>query len=287
MTLTELLVVMTIILMLASMTIEVVGKAIEKAEYGAWVAYKSNLKMDPACSLYLDFQEGPGGGLPKNTAQCTNIKRYKTSALNAREIAGGGPFGSTTNAVPTWTSSPAVRRWPQKHAMQFYGSNSLYIANCEATQWKGAMTILTWIRTTDYHSYQYIVDKWWYSGGDRRAWSLNLAGNNIWWRGIGDGGEHRAIYNLASLYPESDPQWVHIAATYDEVNLKLYIDSELVKTVAHTDNRSTTKPIQIGSGNNGNDYEYRGFIDELVILNRALSQKEIQNHYEAGGGVLE
>jgi len=286
--LTEILVVCGIIIILASMSIVVVDKALQKGEYSNWVAYKSSLSKDPACYVYLDFEEGPGDTLPQNIGQCTNFKRYKSSSHHCRQIVNGsGPF-SIDYAPPTWVSDPDIRRWSNKHAM-YFKNTGMYIKNSEATRYTQELTVIAWVKITVFGSYKYIVDKWWYAGSpDKRSWGLYFNGGNLRFYTSNNGSSQTYInWDYDNVYPASDPQWVHIAATYDGTDMKLYVDSELVGTQAQSQIFESRKPILIGVGDDGNNYPMEGYMDELVILSRCLEQSEIAKHYEAGGGVLE
>ena len=75
--------------------------------------------------------------------------------------------------------------------------------------------------------------------------------------------------------------WHHVAATYDGVNLTLYLDGTLKnsKNASGTVQASTADLI-IGAENSAS--LFNGTVDELAIYNRALSLAEIQKHYERG-----
>lgn len=72
--------------------------------------------------------------------------------------------------------------------------------------------------------------------------------------------------------------WVHIALTYDGSNIRLYVNSSLVNTVAGTgavspgDNLTVCGP---DSGNAGGSYHARLVIDDVRVFNTALTQTQI------------
>ncbi|MFC1742303.1 LamG domain-containing protein, partial [Nanoarchaeota archaeon] len=75
--------------------------------------------------------------------------------------------------------------------------------------------------------------------------------------------------------------WVHVAATYDGANVKIYINGtlqsdveSLTGTVRDSDEAINTVAIggSVGSSNRGLD----GIIDEVLIFNRSLSAEQIQ-----------
>jgi hypothetical protein len=84
----------------------------------------------------------------------------------------------------------------------------------------------------------------------------------------------------------------HVAATYrqstaTQVEVKTFIDGQLVKTATLSGNLANTvnhEPVTIGCDNPvGGDF-IKGIIDEVSIYNRALSTNEIAAIYDAGSG---
>ena len=71
--------------------------------------------------------------------------------------------------------------------------------------------------------------------------------------------------------------WVHVAATYDAANLRLYVNGTLAASVAATGSISTsTGALRIGGNNLWPEF-FQGRIDEVRIYNRALTQSQIQS----------
>jgi serine/threonine protein kinase/N-acetylneuraminic acid mutarotase len=79
-------------------------------------------------------------------------------------------------------------------------------------------------------------------------------------------------------------QWTHIALTYDGSVIKLYANGELVGQERKTgDINSDSVPFNIGgrADDNGTG-KFNGLIDEVEVFDRALSQKEIHDIFDAG-----
>ncbi|CAI8291996.1 MAG: Uncharacterised protein [Cryomorphaceae bacterium] len=75
--------------------------------------------------------------------------------------------------------------------------------------------------------------------------------------------------------------WVNIAGTYDGANIKTYINGVLSTTTSTTGSiPNSTNILDIGRYNNSQYYSER--IDEVMVYNRALYQKEIDNNYKIG-----
>ena len=80
--------------------------------------------------------------------------------------------------------------------------------------------------------------------------------------------------------------WSHVAMTYDGISLKLYINGVEKASVSTSITLETNnEPVRIGNWNHltlANIQHFKGLIDEVEILDRALSAEEILAIYEAG-----
>jgi len=76
--------------------------------------------------------------------------------------------------------------------------------------------------------------------------------------------------------------YTHIAGTYDGTTMRIYINGvlDMSKTTSiGTLNTIDTNPLRIGAGSS---VPYNGAVDELEIFNRAISDTEVFNIYNAG-----
>jgi hypothetical protein len=74
-------------------------------------------------------------------------------------------------------------------------------------------------------------------------------------------------------------EWYHISGTYDGSNMKLYINGELISTLAVSGNiASFNTGVEIGALINYAPSRTPGEYDELKIWNKALSQAEIRSN---------
>ena len=70
--------------------------------------------------------------------------------------------------------------------------------------------------------------------------------------------------------------WVHLAATYDGANQRLFVNGTQVASAAQTGAlTATTNALRLGGSSTMGQY-FNGVIDEVRIYNRALSQTQIQ-----------
>jgi hypothetical protein len=78
--------------------------------------------------------------------------------------------------------------------------------------------------------------------------------------------------------------WSHVAATYDGKEAKLYIDNKLVSTVGFVEAmKPSSNPVLIGQGNSRRHSQgFNGIIDDVVIYDRSLSEREIRDLYLSG-----
>ena len=75
-------------------------------------------------------------------------------------------------------------------------------------------------------------------------------------------------------------QWIHVAAVYDGIEMKLYKDGNLLARTSKTGSIDTNHTISTWIGNNPTaDRPFNGLIDELKIYNKSLTQEEIATFY--------
>ena len=78
-------------------------------------------------------------------------------------------------------------------------------------------------------------------------------------------------------------QWSHVACTYDRQNLRAYVNGTQVAFTAGTQAIPvSSENLGIGKELGFTDRNFDGLVDEVEILNRALSQSEIQSIVNAG-----
>jgi len=81
-------------------------------------------------------------------------------------------------------------------------------------------------------------------------------------------------------------QWTYIAATYDQVTARLYVNgAEVASQSASVPIPSSTRELWIGNdeGNASFNRQFDGLVDEVMLHSRALAAAEIAAVYAAGG----
>ncbi|MDX8393681.1 MAG: LamG domain-containing protein, partial [Mariprofundales bacterium] len=92
------------------------------------------------------------------------------------------------------------------------------------------------------------------------------------------GSEHKISFSTASL----SSGWHHIACTYDNTAYKLYIDGAQESsgggyTISYDVDNYTLIGAEAGTGSNPSGEYFNGYIDEVRIWNRVLSEAEIND----------
>ena len=161
-------------------------------------------------------------------------------------------------------------------ALSFDGvSNYVGVLNSPSLQITGAITLESWIKTSNVNKQAVISKSNSYllyigTGGDGRIYGY-LYGTTSGWRG--------GTKNVA------DNLWHHVALTYDPSaganNLKLYVDGVLDIQYTVTGNIANSAN-RVGIGDRPDvgfrDF-FNGLVDEAHIYTRALSAAEIQSDY--------
>lgn len=85
------------------------------------------------------------------------------------------------------------------------------------------------------------------------------------------------IIGVSSPTPSDVNEWYHIIYSYDGTTIKFYINGELVKSRTVVGEPSGTGGnMSIGAFNSSNWLTYQGYLDDLIIRNRALTEVEIE-----------
>ena len=92
---------------------------------------------------------------------------------------------------------------------------------------------------------------------------------------------NQLIVDLPSAIPLD--QWSHVACTYDNADLKIYVNGGLVGTqpVGAKSVVDSASSLRI-SGDDNNHVYFHGLIDEVGVFNRALTASEVRAIYTAG-----
>ncbi|MBM3880654.1 MAG: hypothetical protein FJ387_13210 [Verrucomicrobia bacterium] len=124
-----------------------------------------------------------------------------------------------------------------------------------------------------------IFDKAW--DGSANGYELAVyQGELRFWLGTTDTSKGFAV-----SFPMPLQRWAHVAATYDGIMARLYLDGAEVASGPLTGNiLGNNHDACIGNDNwpNSRNYAFNGLIDEVHVFNRGLSASEIAAIYQAG-----
>jgi hypothetical protein len=76
--------------------------------------------------------------------------------------------------------------------------------------------------------------------------------------------------------------WHHVAVTLNDEGRALYLDGEQVAKDTDKTRLGSKCAMIIGANANGPQRYFNGLIDEVLVLNRALTAEELRSLYQAG-----
>jgi outer membrane protein assembly factor BamB len=127
------------------------------------------------------------------------------------------------------------------------------------------------------------------NGSYEKGWILGFKGDKFGVAVNGKEGPDRLTWVTAkeAVQPE---RWYHLAATYDGQQLKLFVNGKLSAT-SNEQLGDIEYPefagVELGAYKDKDEFfPTYGRINEVALLNRALSEQEIQNHFQSRQEVL-
>ena len=209
----------------------------------------------------------------------------QSHAIDERSFAGGWLFdegsGNVVKDISGTVNNGELRGNPEwvegqfGKALNFNGSSDyVEVPHSDSLSITGDITIVAWIyKRSDAIHGGTILGKWRQNG---EVWSYVVYG-------LGDGGggwrlrwDDASQTNLEGPYQLPNDEWLHYAATYDGSTMAVYENAkEIVNIAANKKINVTDNPVWIG--NDGYQQHFNGIIDEVAILNIALTVDEIED----------
>jgi hypothetical protein len=196
---------------------------------------------------------------------------YEGSGGALNDLSGNRNTGSLTNG-PTWSGGQAGT------SLLFNGSSQrVDIPNAPSLN-PAFITIAAWVRSNAAGGFGFIVNKNY--DGSSVAYSLSIGGaQSPFFDGMA---YYDGAWNFSSVTTDirGDNKWHFVVGSYDGVTLKYYLDAKLDASLSHSGSLPTTntQPLYIGEYVNNAEF-FGGYIDGLLIYNRALSASEIAQLY--------
>lgn len=286
-TFVELLLILAIVGILTGLLLPPLLRSRKAAGFASWLKYNEHLNQKPETVVNFNFQEygyklninGIMTPCVENLAGACDLKGF-----DARKYA-----GIMVNN-PEWL--PRGGRWKEKGAMQFNGADQcLYISGSD---------ILDFLRSkNDFTVYLWI---YYYSRPSGAVFSKGGEDGGQQYAMFVDDSAPRVIFNDRELRCQrgiNAKKWYHIAVVNNAVSgLKLFINGKFqemsdVRSKTGVDLKNSRRLMigafpRAGKMEKENSYSlaacFRGKIDEIVILRRALSPEEINYAYQIGKG---
>ncbi len=161
------------------------------------------------------------------------------------------------------------------NAVQFDGSNSVDCGDSRSLDIDGeALTLLAWVKPTTTQGLDGIIEK---ECGANAGYNLYLDGGKIHFRMFASG---NVAVDAVDKVPNNS--WSHIAAVYDGSKMKVYVDGEFNAERDQSGN-ITTNDIKLAIGASSEcGRGYDGAVDEVAVLNIALTEDEISDVMKKG-----
>jgi trimeric autotransporter adhesin len=203
----------------------------------------------------------------------------ETSGTTAADSQ-GGRNGTYTNGV-TLGQSGALPDSVNNKAASFDGVDDRVVIPYAAALNPSQFTFEAWANPTSGAGYRTIAAEVYEIGGVYRGIGLYVSPSNTWRLFLDNGAGQTSLDGPAVRFGE----WTHLAWSYDGTTLKLYVNGTLAGSAAGTFSANTSAPLSFGmwTSDNSTWYDpYTGLLDDVSLVNSALSASQIRTHYNTG-----
>jgi beta-glucanase (GH16 family) len=192
----------------------------------------------------------------------------------------GKDFDAGVNNGATFVSDPS-----RGDVMSFDGDDMITLQSGTGTvdglPSRKEITFSTWVKTDAADEWGGFFGAFQDNGAEESGWVLGTRNQKF---SVGLTGANQTITYLTDDSDFTLGKWYHVAATYDGVILRLYVDGVEKVTAQISGNLYYLNSgwFQIGAyKDNDEDNGHNGLLDDVTIWERALSESEISDLYTA------
>lgn len=209
---------------------------------------------------------------PEPTSLQVGLLTYLPFDGNSDDIGETGLNGTITGATIT-----ADRKGKPTGAFYFDGENDYILYDQEEKlNFSGTRpyTLSAWIKVDDLNQTASSIFMSKFDGGVGASWYLGVTSDSsiISYRNI-------SPWSTKGISDVPINEFVHLSATYDGTDLKLYVNGVLDSSKPFRGNPNDARtPVMIGGRHNRGKPEpnFKGTVDEIRIYSRVLEKEEIE-----------
>jgi len=224
-------------------------------------------------------------GILKSTAAPSSLLTSITSYWTLNESSGSAidstGLHNLTNSNITYSQTGKLNTCYSFNGTSSYTGN---LVGSASYTFAAAMSASFWMKTSGTGTFMFIVSNWNATNGT--GWLVYKdTDDNVYFE-VHNPGTGAATSTVAITgSSQADGNWHHIVGTFDGTYARIYLDSTLEMT-------SSAWPYSIAANSNtfsiGSDettqYYYSGYLDEVGLWSRAITQTEVNKLYNSGAG---
>lgn len=207
---------------------------------------------------------------------------WNGTANEVLDSSGNQLHGTAQNGASTEAALPAIPgtvgtcRYAKIEEHSLRPDEHIKLNNApQINEIEDAVTVAGWIKVTESSAYDYLFSNTRDCCGPYRGFEIGIRRGRVLfslWDADGN------INRLHSTTPITVDQWYHIAGVFDGAEMKIYVDGALSGSRSFTGKMgvpASFDPIIGAMGHRPDIYNLKGFLDEVVIYDEALSSSQI------------